>query len=45
MDFVVSKFEYLYLIPTEIIDLAAVKTSTFIETGRLVIQSGKILFD
>ena len=45
VDFVVSKFEYLYLIPTEIIDLAAVKTSTFIETGRLVIQSGKILFD
>jgi len=44
--FVASEYRYIQRLPTEIIELGgnAVKTSTFLETSRIVIQSDKILF-
>lgn len=46
VDYVASDFRHLYEVAAAVIDIGetAVKTSTFIETGRVVIQSDKILF-
>jgi hypothetical protein len=46
VNFVARDYHFIQELPTSIIELGgnAVKTSTFLETGRLVIQSDKILF-
>jgi serine/threonine protein kinase len=46
INFVSSDYSYIHQIATEIIERGgnAVKTSTFLETGRIIIQSDKILF-
>ncbi len=46
VSFVATEYRFIQQLPTEIIELGgnAVKTSTFLETGRLVIQSDKVLF-
>jgi serine/threonine protein kinase len=48
VSFVASRYRFLSDVPTEIISAVgenAVKTSTFLETRRVVIQSDKILFE
>lgn len=46
INFVASNYKYIHQIATEIIERGgnAIKTSTFLETGRILIQSDKILF-
>ena len=46
INYVASKYKYIHEVATEIIERGAkaVKTSTFLETGRAIIQSDKILF-
>jgi serine/threonine protein kinase len=46
INFVASEYKHIHQIATEIIERGgnAVKTSTFLETGRILIQSDKILF-
>lgn len=46
VNYVARDYKYLHEIATAIIELGdtAVKTSTFLETGRIIIQSDKILF-
>jgi len=47
VSFVASRYTYLAEVPTEIIGAVgdnAVKTSSFLETCRVVVQSDKILF-
>jgi serine/threonine protein kinase len=46
VNFVAIDFKYLHEVAAAIVEIGetAVKTSTFIETGRIVIQSDKILF-
>jgi hypothetical protein len=48
VSFVATEYKYLADLPTAVIGATsekAVKTSTFLETGRVVIESDKILFE
>lgn len=48
VSFVAAEYKYLSDLPTAIISATsenAVKTSTFLETGRVVVESDKILFE
>jgi hypothetical protein len=46
VNYVARDYKFLHEVATAIIELGdtAVKTSTFLETGRIIIQSDKILF-